>query len=159
MFATLFIGGWLLASVIFVLGGCRLSVQSSYYADPTRRFCGTLDQMGTWLDHGFNLLIYYIKMLIFPIRKAIGIPLNPPEKQAGLKSLFYYPSLVLYHFRNTFGALYAPRRPVRDVSRLGFYEGIKQWWWRSTPTSNIRARKRFQDRRRDMELPEWKFWL
>ena len=154
MFTTVVIG-WLLASAAFVLGGCRLSVQSSYYADPGRRFCGTLDQAGTWANHGLNLFVYYLAMLVFPFRKMIGVSLMAPKKQSGWKFLLYYPSLFLYHFRNTFGALFLPRRPVRDTSKLGIYSGVRQWWWFSVPTSNLNAQKRFKERRESMELPEW----
>ena len=72
--------GWSLASILFVLGGCRLSVQSSYYADPTRRFCGTLDHLGTWVPHSINMIFYGLALLVYPLRKAIGATLVLPEK-------------------------------------------------------------------------------
>ena len=42
---TLFVVGWCLGSVALCYLLHRLSWQSSYYADPTRRLCGTLDKM------------------------------------------------------------------------------------------------------------------
>lgn len=122
----------MLVLIIAALGFCyllhRLSVQSSYYADPTRRLCGTLDRM-------FNLLSDATEWV-----------------EGKLKGGF-----ARLTGRAASGVV---RRHREDLS---IYYGISQWWWPTpkrgfmAPDENVRAVRRFKERREQMELPEIDF--
>ena len=64
----------LLLSTGLVLFGIQLSIQSSYYADPTRWFCGTLDRMLARMNNAMNCIVRGINRLLPEKRKMREAP-------------------------------------------------------------------------------------
>ena len=48
------------AATSLILFGIQLSIQSSYYADPTQRLCGTLDRWLVSLNNLTNRMITFV---------------------------------------------------------------------------------------------------
>lgn len=70
--ATLIVVGWCTVSVAFCYLVHRLAWQSSYYADPTRRLCGTHDRMLNWLTRQTMKFDVWLAAQYWKLRKRIG---------------------------------------------------------------------------------------